>query len=138
MLQFLFSYMYKRDCSSPFLYIHDGVIIWKHFPHCWPVVRGTHRSPVVSPCKGWKCVCSFVVLYYYLSYSSYLVICLKKYCSSSFLYIYIHDGGIMWKHFPSCWTLVWGTHHRWFPLGGVGNTYVSLLCCIIIYITVPI
>ena len=44
--------------------------------------------------------------------------------------------GIMWKHFPRCWPLVWGIHHRWFPLARVGNTYVSLLCCIIIYITV--
>ena len=74
---FLFSYMYKRDCSSPFLNTHDGVIIWKHFPHYWPIVRGTHRSPLVSPCNGWKSVCFFVVLYYYLSYNSYLVTCIK-------------------------------------------------------------
>ena len=74
---FRFSYMYKRDCSSPSLNTHDGVINWKHFPHCWPVVRGGHRSPVVSPCKGWKSVCFFAVLYYYLSYSSCLVSCIK-------------------------------------------------------------
>ena len=24
--------------------IHDDVIKWKHFPHCWPFVRGIHRS----------------------------------------------------------------------------------------------
>ena len=23
---------------------HDGVIKWKHFPRCWPFVRGIHRS----------------------------------------------------------------------------------------------
>ena len=23
---------------------HDDVIIWKHFPHYWPFVRGIHRS----------------------------------------------------------------------------------------------
>ena len=34
---------------------HDGVIEWKHFPPCWPFVRGIHRSPVDSPHKGqWR------------------------------------------------------------------------------------
>ena len=34
---------------------HDDVIIWKHFPHYWPFVRGIHRSPVNSPHKGqWR------------------------------------------------------------------------------------
>ena len=27
----------------------DDVIKWKHFPGCWPFVRGIHRSPVNSP-----------------------------------------------------------------------------------------
>ena len=31
---------------------HDEVIKWKHFPCYWPFVRGIHRSPVASPCKG--------------------------------------------------------------------------------------
>ena len=31
---------------------HDDIIEWKHFPHYWPFVRGTHRSPVDSPHKG--------------------------------------------------------------------------------------
>ena len=31
---------------------HDDVIKWKHFPRCWPFVRGIHRwSPVNSPHK---------------------------------------------------------------------------------------
>ena len=35
--------------------IHDDVIKWKHFPRCWPFVRGIHRSPVNSPHKGqWR------------------------------------------------------------------------------------
>ena len=29
--------------------IHDDVIKWKHFPRCWPFVRGIHRSTVNSP-----------------------------------------------------------------------------------------
>ena len=34
---------------------HDDVIKWKHFPRCWPFVRGIHRSPVNSPHKGqWR------------------------------------------------------------------------------------
>ena len=51
--QFLFSFMYKSDCSSSFLYTHDDVMIWKHFPLGWPLVRGTHQSPVASQCRGW-------------------------------------------------------------------------------------
>ena len=31
---------------------HDDVIKWKHFPRCWPFVRGIHRSPVNAPHKG--------------------------------------------------------------------------------------
>ena len=34
---------------------HDDVITWKHFPRCWPFLRGIHRSPVNSPLKGqWR------------------------------------------------------------------------------------
>ena len=33
----------------------DDVIRWKHFPRYWPFVRGIHRWPVTSPCKGqWR------------------------------------------------------------------------------------
>ena len=34
---------------------HDDVIKWKHFPRCWPFVRGIHRSPVNSPHIGQWC-----------------------------------------------------------------------------------
>ena len=30
---------------------HDDVIKWKHFPRCWPFVRGIRRSPVRCPHK---------------------------------------------------------------------------------------
>ena len=34
---------------------HDDVIKWKHFPRCWPFVRGIHRLPVNSQHKGqWR------------------------------------------------------------------------------------
>ena len=37
------------------LWNQDDVIKWKHFPHYWSIVRGTHRSPVDSPHKGqWR------------------------------------------------------------------------------------
>ena len=31
---------------------YDDVIKWKHFPRCWPFVRGIHRSPVNSLTKA--------------------------------------------------------------------------------------
>ena len=31
---------------------HDDIIKWKHFPCCWPFVRGIHWSLVNSPHKG--------------------------------------------------------------------------------------
>ena len=42
----------KAVCS---FMCHGDVIKWKHFPRCWPYVRGIHRSPVDSPHKGqWR------------------------------------------------------------------------------------
>ena len=38
--------------SMSWHHMHDDVIIWKHFPRYWPIVRGIHRSPVNSPHKG--------------------------------------------------------------------------------------
>ena len=32
--------------------LHDGVMIWKRFPHHWAFVRGIYLSPVDSPHKG--------------------------------------------------------------------------------------
>ena len=38
-----------------FLWYHDDVIKWKHFPRNWLFVRRMHRSPVNSPHKGqWR------------------------------------------------------------------------------------
>ena len=35
--------------------LYDDIIKPKHFPCCWPFVRGIHRSPVNSPHKGqWR------------------------------------------------------------------------------------
>ena len=34
---------------------HDDVIKWKHFPRCWPFLRGIHRPSVNFPHKGqWR------------------------------------------------------------------------------------
>ena len=43
-------------CSiSTKILFHDDAIKWKHFPRCWPFVRGNHRSPINSPHKGqWR------------------------------------------------------------------------------------
>ena len=38
-----------------FLWYHDDVIKWKHFPRFWLFVWGIYRSPVYSPHKGqWR------------------------------------------------------------------------------------
>ena len=38
-----------------YIFQHDDVIKWKHFPRYWPFVRRIHRSPVNSPHKGqWR------------------------------------------------------------------------------------
>ena len=42
---------------------HDHVIKWKHFPRCWPFVRGIHRSPVNSPHKvQWRDALMFALI----------------------------------------------------------------------------
>ena len=41
---------------------HDSVTKWKHFPCCWPFVRGIHRWPVDSPHKGHRRVTSMLSL----------------------------------------------------------------------------
>ena len=46
-----------------FVYMHDDVIKWKHFPRYWPFVRGIHRSPVNSPHKGqWRGALMFTLI----------------------------------------------------------------------------
>ena len=42
--------------------LHYDAIKWKHFPRCWPFVRGIHRSPVDSPQKGqWQGTLAFFI-----------------------------------------------------------------------------
>ena len=44
-----------NDYTHIFWITHDAVIKWKHFPPCWPFVRGIPRSSVNSPHKGqWR------------------------------------------------------------------------------------
>ena len=43
------------DANFSYVWKHDDVINWKHFPRYWPFVRGIHRSPVNSPHKDqWR------------------------------------------------------------------------------------
>ena len=47
--------IWSKFTRMSFLYGHDDVIRWKHFPRYWPFVRGIHRSPVNSQHKGqWR------------------------------------------------------------------------------------
>ena len=49
------SYILLCHAYSMMTNTHDDVIKWKHFPHCWPFVRGIHWSPVNSPHRGhWR------------------------------------------------------------------------------------
>ena len=43
---------------------HDDVIKWKHFPCCWPFVRGIHQSPVQFPHNiPWRGALMFSLIY---------------------------------------------------------------------------
>ena len=42
----------QRDIQRGFKYNQDWVMIWKHFLHYWPFVKGFHQSPVDSLHKG--------------------------------------------------------------------------------------
>ena len=45
----------RITCIAKGPWLHDDVIKWKHFPRCWPFVRGIHQSPVNPPRKGqWR------------------------------------------------------------------------------------
>ena len=54
--QFFLSFMcFSYFTLFNYMYYHDDVIKWKHFPHYWPFVRGIHWSPVNSPHKDqWR------------------------------------------------------------------------------------
>ena len=48
--------------------VHDDVIKWKHILCYWPFVRGTHRSPVISPHKGqWRGALLFSLIYAWIN-----------------------------------------------------------------------
>ena len=57
--------------SPNFPRYHDDVIKWKHFPRCWPFVRGIHRSAVDSPHKGqWRGTLMFSLIYAWIKGSA--------------------------------------------------------------------
>ena len=49
---FFLHLMIETISNATHLRNHDDVIKWKHFPRCWPFVRGFHRSLVNSPHIG--------------------------------------------------------------------------------------
>ena len=50
------------------MYIHDGVIKWKHFPQYWLLVRGIHRWPVNSPHKcQWRGALIFSLIWAWIN-----------------------------------------------------------------------
>ena len=51
-----------------FIFNHDDVIKWKHFPRYWQFVRGIHRSPVNSPHKDkWWGALMFSSIYVWIN-----------------------------------------------------------------------
>ena len=47
---------------------HDDVIKWKHFPRCWPFVRGIHWSPENSSHKGqWRGALMFSLIHAWIN-----------------------------------------------------------------------
>ena len=58
-------YYFCPVCQScdHFVFSHDDVIKWKHFPRYWPLVREIHRSPVNFPHKGqWRGALMFTLI----------------------------------------------------------------------------
>ena len=51
-----------------YIWCHDDVIKWKHFPRNWPFVREIHRSPVNFPHKGqWRGALMFSLIYAWIN-----------------------------------------------------------------------
>ena len=46
-----FIFIVTNVTALSWLWSHDDVIKWKHFPRYWPFVRGIHQSPVNYPHK---------------------------------------------------------------------------------------
>ena len=64
-VHFIF-FVWKED--SDILLCHAYSMKWKHFPHCWPFVRGIHWSPVNSPHRGqWRGALMFSLICAWLS-----------------------------------------------------------------------
>ena len=60
----------RKNCAGiyVYLYFHDDVIKWKHFPRNWPFVRKIHRSPVNFPHKGqWRGALMFSLIYVWIN-----------------------------------------------------------------------
>ena len=59
------NFTYDSDLPSlNIVHVHDDIIKWKHFPRCWPFVRGIHRLPVNSPHKGqWSGALMFSLIF---------------------------------------------------------------------------
>ena len=56
------NHLYASSCQLS-QWGHDDVIKWKHFPRCWPFVRGIHRSPANSPHQGqWRGVMMLLLI----------------------------------------------------------------------------
>ena len=81
---------------------HDDVIKWKHFPRCWPFVRGIHRSPLNSLQKGqWRGALTFSLICVWINgwvnnREAGDLRCHRAHYDVTVMKLYIHDD-ITWK-----------------------------------------
>ena len=80
----------------------DDVIKWKHFPRCWPFVRGIHRSPLNSLHKGqWRGALTFSLICVWINgwvnnREAGDLRCHRAHYDVTVMKLYIHDD-ITWK-----------------------------------------
>ena len=126
MSAFLCRHRCINQCGVEIRLWHDDVIKWKHFPRYWPLVRGIHRSPVISPHKDqWRGALMFslifsstngwvnnryagvlrrhgadydVIVMYELGYFT-----LHRHIQSMHPSRVEHDSFMIWKRFSNCW-----------------------------------
>ena len=117
-------------------YLHDNVIIWKHFPRNRPFVQGIHRSPVNSPHKGqWRgaLMFSFTCAWAYSWVNNEDAGYLRRHCShydAIVMYTFLSFMGLLLMTYIFSLLKIVNTVHLTNILGGyLFSIYCVLLWC---------
>ena len=89
---------------------NGDVIKWKHFPRYWPFVRGIHRSPVNSPCKGqwrWALVFSLICAWINGWVNNREAGDLRRHRAHYDVIVMPPKAIMYWVDFPIEWSLWW-------------------------------